>query len=89
LVIAIHNLADWHQNLPENLNNDSTTISSLISAYEEGWMSLTEMLNAIQIHSNGKQQYYEQLILYYKNIFQLEAITGESLVTFAPKGENK
>ena len=89
LVIAIHNLADWHQNLPENLNNDSTTISSLISAYEEGWMSLTEMLNAIQIHSNGKQQYYEQLILYYKNIFQLEAITGESLVAFAPKGENK
>lgn len=88
IIFTIENLKDWLDSLSENIINESTTIAGLLSAYDEGWMSLTEMLNAIQIHRDGKQQYYEQLNVYYKNIFQLEAITGETLVKFLPQGEN-
>ena len=89
VLFTIQNLEDLLKNMSEKMNNESTAVAGLISAYEEGWMSLTEMLNAIQIQRDGKQQYYEQLNLYYKNIFQLEEITGESLVTFLSQGENK
>ncbi|MBL7109908.1 MAG: TolC family protein [Candidatus Marinimicrobia bacterium] len=88
IIFTIENMKDWLDSLSENIINESTTIAGLLSAYDEGWMSLTEMLNAIQIHSDGTQQYYEQLDVYYQNIFQLEAITGETLVNFSPQGEN-
>lgn len=57
-------------------------LESLLYSYEEGWLSLTELLNAIQIETNGLGDYYEQLSRYYENLFELEALTGESLVRF-------
>lgn len=61
-------------------NNED--FSNLLFSYEEGWLTLNELLNAVQIETSGLEDYYKQLIQYYQNIFQLEAITGESLVSF-------
>ena len=48
-------------------------------------MSLMELLNAIQIHDNGIQQYFSQLTDYYRSLFELEALTGQILVTISAR----
>ena len=75
--------------LSEFDNNVRTTLANIFSAYEEGWLSLSGLLNAIQIHNEGIQQYYTQMNLYYKTIFELEALTGETLITFLFTGVEK
>jgi len=89
LVMTIRNLNTWLGNVETHIGEDQDITIGLLAAYREGWMSLMEILNAVQIHADGDQQYYKQLIVYYQSIFQLEAITGETLVAFAPQGENK
>ncbi|MCH8010346.1 MAG: TolC family protein [Candidatus Marinimicrobia bacterium] len=83
LVMTIGSLKAWLENVEIHIDDDQDIIVSLMAAYQEGWMSLMEILNAIQIHADGDQQYYKQLIVYYRNIFQLEAIMGQTLVTFS------
>lgn len=65
-----------------HFDNGSEDISSLLYSYEEGWLTLNELLNAMQIEVTGSKGYYDQLIQFYQNLFQLETITGESLVSF-------
>lgn len=62
---------------------NSDNFNNLLFSYEEGWLTLNELLNAIQIEVSGLKNYYGQLIQYYQNFVQLELITGESLVNFA------
>ncbi len=62
--------------------NQKNTIENILTAYQEGWISLTEMLNSFQIVLASSQQYHQQLILFYKTVFELEAITGKQLVEF-------
>ena len=45
-------------------------------------MTLNELLNAVQIELTGLRDYYDQLIRYYENLFELEALTGTSLLHF-------
>ena len=52
---------------------------------QEGWISLHELLNAIQIEVTGLADYYSQLSGYYSDLFELEAITGRTLVEFGPE----
>lgn len=66
----------------DHFHQDMEAVNTLLFSYEEGWMSLSEFLNAIQIEINGMQDYYNQLIDYYSNLFELEAITGQRLVSF-------
>lgn len=65
-----------------HFEEDSQDINSLLYSYEEGWLTLNELLTAIQIEVTGSKGYYDQLIQFYQNLFQLETITGESLVSF-------
>lgn len=65
-----------------HFDEDMEALNNLLYTYEEGWMTLNELLNAIQIEVNGLKDYYNQFIRYYENIFALEALTGESLVSF-------
>ncbi|MFH1373374.1 MAG: TolC family protein [bacterium] len=61
---------------------DSEEFNNLLYSYEEGWLTLNELLNAIQIEVAGLEHYYGQLTQFYLNLFQLETITGETLVNF-------
>ena len=65
-----------------HFGEDTEDFNNLLFSYEEGWLTLNELLNAVQIEVSGLKDYYGQVIQYYQNIFQLEAITGESLVSF-------
>jgi hypothetical protein len=64
------------------LPEDAYLTVALLRSYEEGWINLQELLNAMQIAVGGLTDYYQQLTAYYENIFELEAITGETLVVF-------
>ena len=90
LVKTIKNLNTWLAKVETHMDQDQNITVGLVAAYQEGWMSLSEILNAVQIHADGDQQYYKQLIVYYRDIFHLEAITGKTLVTFSThKGEKQ
>ena len=62
--------------LPEG----SDLTSALLQSYEEGWISLHELLNAIQVTVTGLTDYHEQLAALYADVFELEAITGKSVI---------
>lgn len=66
----------------DHFEEDLEALNSLLYSYEEGWLTLSELLNAVQIETAGLEDYYHQLIRYYENLFELEALTGTSLVQF-------
>ncbi|MCB2200993.1 hypothetical protein KQI63_16470 [bacterium] len=57
-------------------------LERLVTSYEEGWMGLTELLNAIQIETTGLSDYHSMLVSYYDTLFRLEALSGKTLVRF-------
>ncbi len=59
--------------------------NGLLQSYVDGWISLHELLNAIQITATGLGDYYAQMTQYYEYIFELESIAGTTLVEFAPE----
>lgn len=65
-----------------HFREDKEALDDLLFSYEEGWLTLSELLNAVQIEVTGLTNYYDHLVRYYQNIFELEAITGETLVQF-------
>lgn len=65
-----------------HFEEDLEALNNLLYSYEEGWMNLSELLNAIQIETGGLKDYYNQLTRYYQNLFELETISGVLLVTF-------
>jgi outer membrane protein TolC len=67
------------------LSKNKDMMGSIQTSYQEGWMTLTEMLNAIELHADGIQAFYKQLTDYYRSLFQLEAIIGKTLVNFSPQ----
>jgi len=57
------------------------TLESSAMAYREGWISLNDLLNNIQIYAESINQYYDLLISYYQHLFFLESALDRVLVT--------
>lgn len=57
---------------------------ALIVSYREGAITLDDLLGAIQIEAAALDAHHADLATYYSNIFRLEALTGVTLVHFAP-----
>ncbi len=90
LVLAAQNLGASLSMMETNFDEAPDMIASTLASYQEGWMSLMELLNAIQIYDSGIQQYFSQLTDYYRSLIELEAFTGQSLVTFsAQEGDRR
>ncbi len=90
LVLTIQNLGASLAMMQTNFDEAPDMIASALVSYQEGWMSLMELLNAIQIHDNGIQRYFSQLTDYYRSLLELEALTGQALVTFsAQEGDRR
>jgi outer membrane protein TolC len=90
LVSTIQDLGASLAVAESQLSKNQEMIGSIQTSYLEGWITLTEMLNAIDLQINGTQAFYKQLTDYYRNLFQLEAIIGKTLVNFSPqKGATK
>jgi outer membrane protein TolC len=57
------------------------SLESSTVAYSEGWISLNDLLNNIQIYAESIDRYYDRLISYYQHLFFLEAALDRVLVT--------
>jgi len=57
-------------------------VEDLTLAYREGHLPLTGFLNAIQLYRESSKQYSDHLTTYYQEIFELETLYGQQLVTF-------
>lgn len=79
---SISNLEKTLEPASEVFSGGTKVISDLVMTYEEGFITLGELLNSIQIEIAGSASYYEQLRRYYENLFELEAITGDEIVKF-------
>ena len=89
VVLAIRNLGTSLAMMETNFDAAPAMIASALVSYQEGWMSLTELLSAIQIHDHGIQQSFSQLTDYYQRLLKLEALTGQILVTFSAQGGDR
>lgn len=66
----------------EHFSEDLEALDGLLLAYDEGMLSLSDLLNGLQIELAGLRDYFEQWMRYYDNVFMLEALTGARLLTF-------
>ena len=82
LVVSIKESQEALALSQDHFDEDMESLNDLLYSYEEGWLTLNELLNAVQIEVAGLTDYYEHMIRYYRNVFELEAITGSTLVTF-------
>lgn len=73
--------AEWLEKSSNEIYNLSL-IEDFLIAYQEGAISLSELLNTIQLYQDNNKQYLNQMITYYKSIFELEAHSGYQLIEF-------
>ena len=85
LVSTSQNLGTSLEMTKIHFSKNQDMMESIQTSYQEGWMTLTEMLNAVELQADGIQAFYKQLTDYYRSIFQLEAIIGKTLVNFSPQ----
>jgi hypothetical protein len=85
LVDVIADAAGVMEKIAPGLEALAPVMGSLAESYEEGFIDLNDFLTAIQIEVTGYRDYYDQLTMYYTNIFRLEAMVGTELVSFAPQ----
>ncbi len=64
----------------ERIENIDEHIEDLVMSYSEGWMTLAELLEGIEIYTEGLENYFGLLGEYYAAIFELEALTERELV---------
>lgn len=55
-------------------------IEDLVVSYQEGWMTLIELLEGIEIYAEGIENYFGILGEYFDAIFELEALTERELL---------
>ncbi len=82
LLQSISNLERSLEPVSDDFSGGTKVMSDLVMTYEEGFITLSELLNSIQIEIAGSASYYEQLRRYYAKLFELEAITGDEIVKF-------
>lgn len=83
LLQTIPESADILEPVAAGFAAESSVLPDLLLSYEEGFISLSELLNSIQIEVAGSMSYFDQLRGYYAAIFELEAITGHDLVNLS------
>ena len=65
-----------------NIENE---IKSVSNAFSEGYISLIDFTNILQNHIDGIEQYYLNIGNYFNDVFELETISGRSLLKFSSK----
>ncbi|GAB4328312.1 MAG: hypothetical protein Kow0037_02520 [Calditrichia bacterium] len=69
------------ENLRLNRPHTPQTIDQIVSSYKEGWSTLNEMLSGIELYQSFLQSHLQLLQDYYHAIFELEYLTGTTLIT--------
>ena len=68
------------KHLELDMMTEAETLEQVLVSYREGWISLSEFLNTIEIYHNFIQSHAEQLTKYSRAIFKWEMLTGKSLI---------
>jgi outer membrane protein TolC len=80
LLASIERLRESLEKRQPDILHDAEMMQSLAFAYQEGWISVPDLLNGVQIEFDGLTDYYQMLIDYYGSLLQLETFTGETFV---------
>jgi outer membrane protein TolC len=80
IVLSLEERSALLINSYNSLGSVDDYLDGVVNAYNEGWMSLPEMLEGIEIYLNGRSTLSEILTTYYADLFELEAISGEDIV---------
>ncbi len=78
----INSLVQILQKTKNPLDMERNITEEMLIAYREGQWSLNDLLSMMQIHKEGIIQYTEQLIAYYKNVFNFETISRQQLIIY-------
>ena len=73
--------AKWLRQMSQKFDPESDPLEKLMFSYSEGWISLAELLNFMQIYVDSMEEFYDRFIQYYQNIFNLEALLNKQLIT--------
>jgi outer membrane protein TolC len=68
-----------NQSLFESKNN---VTENVLLNYQQGSISITDVLNTILVYTESVENYYDQLNAYYQAVFNLEAEFDVTLITF-------
>ena len=79
---ALVDEAQWLLNRYAEKFQSTKLMSGLVFSFQEGWLTLSDLLSGIQVYADALESYYTHLAHYYGYIFQLEVITGQTLVQF-------
>ncbi len=77
------------QSMAGMLGSKPAFLNSLSVAFQEGQISIWDVLNAVQVHMENKRNYSEFLTEYYHLLFLLESISGEEIVSFDKSGDDR
>ena len=78
---SIDEFAAFFQANMQTFNRIDDTIGDNIFAFREGFLDVSDILNSIMMHKEAMDNYYEHLAQYYRTIFTLEALIGETLIS--------
>lgn len=82
LAESIDRLRESLEARQSDIEKDPEMMQSLAFAYQEGWLSVPDLLNGVQVEMEGLANYYRMLLDYYSSLLRLETFTGETLVSF-------
>ena len=79
---AISDYSTYFQTNGQTFDRLDDTMENNIFAFRQGFLTIGDLVNVFMMYQETIDTYYEFLTGYYKTIFTLEALIGESLVSF-------
>ena len=79
---AFNQLLSFLQSKGVQFEKKNSVIENLVYSFQEGWIDLGDVLDGIQVYSQGLDSYYSNIIQYYETAFKIEALLGKEFVKF-------
>jgi len=76
------------QSMAPSMEHNSSFLKALSVAFEEGQISLSDLLSSLQVFVENNRNYNDLLIEYYRLLFLLESVSGVEIVSFGTKGDD-
>ena len=78
---SIDEFTTFFQTNMQTFNRIDDSIEDHIFAFREGFLNVSDFLNGILMHTEAIDNYFDHLNQYYRTVFSLEALIGESIVS--------
>jgi outer membrane protein TolC len=81
-ILAVQEYGAFLTPMSNHFNSLLNQLDPVVSAYGEGLLSTNDFVNILQTYVGALEQYHNHLLTYFDTISQVEAMTGNSLITF-------